>query len=154
MRSDTQSVTIATTPEEVIDFVADPENLPKWATGFAQSIRRENDHWMVTTPQGDVTVQIETDPDRGIVDYVMSPAPGVTLTLTAYSRVLPNEDGAEYVFTQFQAPVACPMRCSRVRSRPWVRSSTCSRASRMTSPMVSRTPISASRRRLICSPRR
>lgn len=61
MRSDTQSVTIATTPEEVIDFVADPENLPKWATGFAQSIRRENDHWMVTTPQGDVTVQIETD---------------------------------------------------------------------------------------------
>lgn len=102
MRSDTQSVTIAATPEEVVDFVADPVNLPKWAIGFAQKVRNENDSWIVTTPQGDVTVQIDADRDRGIVDYVMSPAPGVELT--AHSRALPNEDGAEYVFTQFQAP--------------------------------------------------
>lgn len=100
MRSSTESVTIAATPEEVVTFVADPENLPKWAIGFARSIRRENDSWIVTTPQGDVTVQICTDSDQSIVDFVMSPAPGVTVT--AYSRVLPNEEGAEYVFTQFQ----------------------------------------------------
>ncbi len=102
MRTDTQTITLPAPPAEVIDFVADPENLPRWAIGFAQKIRQQDDEWVVTTPQGEVAVRIETDRSRGTVDYVMSPAPGVELT--AYSRVLPNGDGAELVFTQLQAP--------------------------------------------------
>lgn len=106
MRTDTQSVTIAATPERVLDFVADPESLPKWAIGFAQSVRRTDEgQWIVTSPQGDVGIRVDVDRERGTVDYVMSPAPGVELT--AFSRVLPNDSGAEFVFTQFQ-PAGMP----------------------------------------------
>lgn len=103
MRTDTQTVMIAAPAEKVINFLADPENLPRWAIGFAQDIRRgDGGDWIVTTPHGELTVRIKADQDRGIVDYLMNPAPGVEST--AYSRVMPNEQGAELVFTQFQAP--------------------------------------------------
>ncbi len=37
-----------------------------------------------------------------MIDFHISPAPGVEFV--AHSRVVPNGDGAEYIFTQFQAP--------------------------------------------------
>lgn len=101
MRSDTQTVTIEASATTVYDFLADPENLPSWAIGFAKGIRREEDAWVVTTPQGDLRLQVDTDASRGIVDFVMRPVPDAEVV--AYSRVLPNGEGAEYVFTQFQA---------------------------------------------------
>ncbi len=41
MRTSTQSITIKATPGNVFAFVADPENLPKWAIGFAKKIRQQ-----------------------------------------------------------------------------------------------------------------
>lgn len=102
MRVNTQSITVAAPPEKVLQFVADPANLPEWAVGFAQEIRHEDGQWIVTSPQGDVGLRVDVDRARGIVDYAMSPGPGVEVT--AFSRVLPNEHGSEYVFTQFQPP--------------------------------------------------
>lgn len=102
MRSNTQTTTIDSVPDQVIDFVADPQKLPSWAIGFALSVREEGGRWIVTSPQGEVTIRIEVDRDLGTVDYLMSPAPGVEVV--ANSRVLPNGDGSEYVFTQFQPP--------------------------------------------------
>src|SRR5436309_2457887 len=43
-----------------------------------------------------------TDEALGVIDFHLSPAPGVEAL--AASRVLPNGDGAAYVFTQFQTP--------------------------------------------------
>ena len=104
-RSDTRAVTIDAGPDDVFDFVADPENLPRWAVGFCRSIRRDaetSDRWIVTTAQGDLPIRYVTDRELGVVDFYLSPAPGVEAA--AFSRVVPNGDGAEYVFTQFQAP--------------------------------------------------
>ena len=64
LRSDTRAVGIDGTPDQVFDFLADPENLPKWAVGFCHSIRRDGDHWMVTTAGGEVGVRYVTD--RGL----------------------------------------------------------------------------------------
>lgn len=102
MRADTQTVTIDVPPERVGAFVADPRNLPRWAVGFARDVRHEDGRWIVTSAQGDVALRVDTDPRRGTVDFVMAPAPGVEVT--AYSRVVANGDGAEYVFTQIQTP--------------------------------------------------
>jgi len=102
MRSDTQTITIATPPEEVIVFLADGENLPRWAIGFATSVRRVNDRWMVTTAEAEMPIAIDINEAGRTVDYRMEPAPGVQAT--AFTRVLPNGDGAEVVFTQFQQP--------------------------------------------------
>ncbi|HYF47457.1 MAG TPA: SRPBCC family protein [Acidimicrobiales bacterium] len=102
MRSDTQTVTIETDPDEVIRFVGDGSNLPRWAIGFAKDVRPADAGWVVTTGQGEVLTSIAVDEVVGTVDFQMEPAPGVCAT--AYCRVVPNGDGAELVFTQFQQP--------------------------------------------------
>jgi hypothetical protein len=90
-------------PGHIFDFVADPDNLPRWAVGFCRAIRRDPtaaDRWIVTTAQGEVPVRYVTERSLGVVDFVLAPAPGVEVT--AFSRVLPSGAGAEYVFTQLQ----------------------------------------------------
>ena len=102
MRSDTQSVTIAATAKQVLSFVADGANLPRWAIGFAKSVRPDGAGWIVSTAQGEVPTAIAADERTGTVDFRIVPAPGVVAT--AYARVMPNGEGAEFVFTQFQQP--------------------------------------------------
>ena len=103
--SDTRAVTIAAPPEQVFAFVANPENLPRWAVGFCRAIRRDTDvpdQWIVTTGQGNLPIRYVTEAALGVIDFYISPAPGIELA--AFSRVVRNGDGAEYVFTQLQAP--------------------------------------------------
>ena|SRR5881296_4548695 len=102
MRVDTQTITIDADPREVFQFVARPENLPQWARAFCQAIRPDGDVWVVSSPQGEVRVRYRTELALGVIDFYLSPAPGIEAL--AASRVLPNGNGAEYVFTQFQTP--------------------------------------------------
>jgi hypothetical protein len=95
-------VTITADPKEVLAFVADPQNLPRWAIGFARSVRADAGRWLVETGQGEVGLSIEVDEVGRTADFCMEPAPGVQAT--AYSRVVPNGAGSEFVFTQFQQP--------------------------------------------------
>jgi hypothetical protein len=102
MRSNTEHVSINVDHRHLFAFLADPDNLPKWAVGFCRAIRRDGDRWVVQTPQGEVAVRYVTHPGLGIIDYYISPGPGIEVA--AFSRVLPNGDGSEFVFTQFQTP--------------------------------------------------
>ncbi len=103
MKADTKTITIDREPQVVFAYVANAEHLPIWAKGFARSIRRHGERWLVTTPHGEeLTVRYVTDPALGVVDYHISPAPGVEFLVA--SRVVPNAAGAEYILTQFQLP--------------------------------------------------
>jgi hypothetical protein len=102
MRSDTQTATIDTAPKDVVAFVGQVENLPRWAIGFAKAVRRDEHRWIVTTGQGEVAITIEVDETVGTVDFHLDPAPGVEAV--AFARVVPNGDSAEFMFTQFQQP--------------------------------------------------
>jgi carbon monoxide dehydrogenase subunit G len=57
LRSHTLSVSIAREPGEVYRFISDPQNLPKWAMSFCQSVRQSGDAWIVETPQGPVQIR-------------------------------------------------------------------------------------------------
>ena len=100
MRAAAQTISIHASADRVVDFLGDPQNLPRWAVGFAKSVKRDGDRWIVSTAQGEVPIHIVTDRRLGVVDFHMSPAPGKEEI--AASRVVPHGDGAEYVFTQFQ----------------------------------------------------
>ena len=102
MRSDTQTVTIDAHPQDVLAFVGDGGNLPRWAIGFATSVRPSGPGWIVTTSQGEVPTTVDVDEGTGTVDFRMRPAPN--LEATAFARVVPNGAGAEFVFTQLQQP--------------------------------------------------
>lgn len=103
MRSNTQTVSIDSPADRAFAFVADPTNLPRWAIGFAKDVTQGGDlGYIVTTGQGEVPLRVATDARLGVVDFHMKVGDGADAV--AHSRVLPRGDGAEYVFTQFQAP--------------------------------------------------
>lgn len=47
-------------------------------------------------------MKVTTSPSCGVVDFHLSPTPGVELV--AASRVIPNGEHAELLFTQFRPP--------------------------------------------------
>lgn len=102
MRADTKTISIDAPPGKVLSFLREPENLPRWAVGFAKSVRRDSSGWYVKTGQGEVGISIDADERTGVVDFRMRPAPGVEVL--AASRVIPRGTGSEYAFTQFQSP--------------------------------------------------
>ncbi len=102
MHADTQTITLPVSSEDAFAFLVEPENLPRWAVGFARGIRREGEAWIVLTAHGEMPVRVIADAVHGTIDFHMRVAPG--LEAIAYSRVVPNDSGAEYVFTQFHLP--------------------------------------------------
>jgi hypothetical protein len=102
MRADTRTVSIEAPAHQVVAFLEDPMNLPRWAVGFAKAVRQTASGWIVQTGATEMGVRIDADPQRGTVDFWMSPAPGVEVL--APSRVVPRGSGSEFIFTQFQGP--------------------------------------------------
>jgi hypothetical protein len=95
----TRSISIAADPQTVLDVLADPDNLPRWAPAFARSVRTQNGQLLVDTGQGELPILLAVARDQGTVDIVSAAAP----TRGAFSRVLPNGEGSEYLFTLFFA---------------------------------------------------
>lgn len=83
----------------VFDFVADPRNLPRWAPGFARSVRPAGDDWLVDSGEGEagIRVTVPISREQGTVDFVLTDDP----QRASYSRVVPNLLGSEYIFTLF-----------------------------------------------------
>src|SRR5436305_12332810 len=104
MRSHTQTVTIEAAPDSVYAFVADPRNLPRWASAFAPEIRLGQDHeWSVPSLAGEVCIRYDADAVRRTVDFHMRPVlPTPGLEGLAASRIIANGSNTEYVFTMFQ----------------------------------------------------
>lgn len=99
-RTNTQSISIASPPDTVFAFVADPEKLPVWAIGFCKEIREEDGRWIVTTPSGEqIPMRSVADPELGILDATWELGPSVEGR--SFTRVV--GDGADYVFTMVQA---------------------------------------------------
>jgi hypothetical protein len=93
MRTEIRSISIAAAPDAVLDYVGDARTLPEWAPAFTRSVSAEGAHWRVDAGLIDVRVSREC----GTVDIVAVSDP----TRGVYTRVVPNADGSEYVFTQF-----------------------------------------------------
>lgn len=96
-RSTHLSTFIATDPGVVYDYVADVARWPEWAAGLASGIRPEGEHWVATSPYGEVTVRVAPRNDYGVVDHVVTLPDGVSVDNPM--RVLATDGGAEVVFT-------------------------------------------------------
>ena len=102
MKANTQTISIEAAPSRVLELVADPMNLPRWAVGFARAIRPDGDRWIVSTAGGEIGLRLRADRAAGTIDFHLEPAPGVEAL--AASRVIPRGAQSEFVFTQFQSP--------------------------------------------------
>lgn len=98
MRSRHVSQVIKCPPSKVYDFARDPGNLPRWATGLAQSeFTREGDSLLVHSPMGRVTVRFVARNDYGILDHDVTLPSGTTVNNPV--RVVAHPHGAEVLFS-------------------------------------------------------
>jgi hypothetical protein len=96
------SIFIARDPREVYDFVSNPANLPRWASGIGTSIKNINGEWVADTPNGPVKVRFAPRNDFGVLDHYVTIVPGIELYVPM--RVVPNSSGSELTFTLFRQP--------------------------------------------------
>ena len=88
--------------DDVYRFLSDPENMPKWAKGLGQSLRRAGDAWTAETAAGPVKVRFtELNPFR-VADHYVTPSSGPEMHMPV--RVLAHQGGSEVVFTLFPQP--------------------------------------------------
>jgi uncharacterized protein YndB with AHSA1/START domain len=98
MRSRHVSVVIHRPPDEVYAFVADPDNLPRWAAGLATSeVTREGDVLVVASPMGQVRVVFAEHNAYGVLDHDVTTPDGTTTANPM--RVVAHPEGAEVLFT-------------------------------------------------------
>lgn len=87
---------------EAYDFLSQPENFPKWASGLAESLRREGDEWIAETPEGRALVRFSEPNAHGVLDHSVTLPRGVTVYIPL--RVVPAGSGCELVLTLFRQP--------------------------------------------------
>lgn len=96
-------VTIECPWREVYRFAADPENMPKWASGLAGGLTRDGDDYLADGgPLGAARVHFTPDNEYGVLDHRVT-LPDGTVVDNAL-RVVPNGDGAEVMFTLLRQP--------------------------------------------------
>lgn len=96
-QSQTRAIAIAAPPDIVLDLVADAVNLPLWAPKFAPAVRAEKHLWIISRDGEEVHIRVRVDREHGTVDLLAASQP----TRGAFTRVVPNGHGSEYLFTLF-----------------------------------------------------
>jgi hypothetical protein len=100
------SVWVDAAPDVVYAIAADPEQLPRWASGLAGgALRRTADGWVADSPMGEVVIEFAAPNEFGVLDHVVRMPSGEAVYNPL--RVVPageNEPRCEVVFTVRQRP--------------------------------------------------
>ncbi len=101
MHSETITVVIPAPQSSIFNYMADPTNMPEWATDFCQELREENGIYKAVTPMGEMIINIMANEETGVIDVYAS-ADGKT-DFPLATRVLALPDGqTAYTVTFFQ----------------------------------------------------
>jgi hypothetical protein len=103
MRSATVTTVLDASPQVVFDYLADIENLPKWATEFARELRREGEHYKVVNGLGEFYFAIQSEPLTGVIDMFAGTSKDEMAVFPTRAVALPGGRTA-YSFTMFQGP--------------------------------------------------
>ena len=103
MRSETVTTVLSAPREAVFDYIADIENLPKWATDFARELRREGDDYKVVNGLGEFYFDVRADPATGVIDMFAGATKDQMALFPTRAVALPDGRTA-FTFTMFQAP--------------------------------------------------
>lgn len=95
------SISIARSAGHVYDFLSEPVNFPKWASGLG-SLREVDGQWVAQTPEGPMPVRFSERNPFGVLDHWVTPpsAPAIYIPL----RVVANGDRCELILTLFRQP--------------------------------------------------
>jgi len=104
VKAQTFTTTINRPRDEVYAFINEIENLPKWATSFAQGgVKVVDGHHKVVTPDGEIFIDFESDPKLGVIDMWAGPTFDQKDIFPV--RVIARPDGTTVtIMTLFQTP--------------------------------------------------
>ncbi len=75
MNIQTFTITVAAPRETVLNFLADIENLPKWADAWCERLMLQRGRWWAFTAEGEQVVDLETSAGTGVIDLRAGPSP-------------------------------------------------------------------------------
>lgn len=88
--------------DAVFDYLSRLENLPDWATEFAQELKYVDGKPKVVNGLGELYVAIDADPKSGVIDMYAGPTEEALVLFP--TRVVPlGDDRSAYSFTMFKA---------------------------------------------------
>ncbi len=105
------SVSILRSPKDVYIFASNGENLPRWATGLGQTIRRGKGEWIGDGPLGRIKVRFARENDFGVLDHDVILESGATVHNAM--RVVPNGAGCSVIFTLLRLPGVSAQKFAR-----------------------------------------
>lgn len=104
MNTSTHTVSLTASKDKAFAFLAEIENLPRWATMFCRELKRDDSGLhRIVTPNGEILFRIDADPATGVIDMYGGP----TEEQMAYwpARVVERPGaGCLFIFTAFQYP--------------------------------------------------
>ena len=89
--------------DEVFDYLSRLENLPEWATDFAQELKYEDGTAKVVNGLGEFYFRIDADAKTGVIDMYTGPSEQ-ELALFPTRVVALGDSKSAYSFTMFKAP--------------------------------------------------
>ena len=89
--------------DEVFDYLSRLENLPEWATDFAQELKYEDGAAKVVNGLGEFYFRIDADAKTGVIDMYTGPSEQ-ELALFPTRVVALGDSKSAYSFTMFKAP--------------------------------------------------
>ena len=96
--------TVLDAPKDVVfNYLSQVENLPEWATEFAQELKYEDGMTKVVNRLGEFFFTIEADSDTGVIDMYAGPTER-ELALFPTRVIALGEAKSAYSFTMFKAP--------------------------------------------------
>jgi hypothetical protein len=103
MKTRTVTVVLDAPKDEVFSYLAEIENLTRWATEFARELRYDGDKAKVVNGLGEFYFEIDADPNTGVIDMYAGPTEDTLALFPTRVVELPGVRSA-YTFTMFQAP--------------------------------------------------
>ena len=96
------SVAILRPAAEAYEFLSQPENFPKWASGLGRALRQVDGEWIADTEQGPARVRFSEPNTFGVLDHAVVLPQGRSVYVPL--RLVPKGGGCELVLTLFRQP--------------------------------------------------
>lgn len=96
------SVAIGRSAAAAYDFLALPQNFPRWASGVGRALRAAGGDWVAQTAQGPTTLRFTDRNRRGVLDYSVTPPCGSPAYVRL--RLAAKAGGCELAATLFREP--------------------------------------------------